>query len=133
MESTISVRRAWLIVADAGGTGRALADQLRAHGEPCVLAETGEDFARLDDEHWRLDPANSEHLDRVFGRFRECGGVLHCGALDDAGLPADGEALEAGIARGTLVALKLVQAVSRRAFRYTTSRHCNPRCAADRA
>jgi acyl transferase domain-containing protein/acyl carrier protein len=112
-------RRVWLIVADAGGTALALADQLRARGEPCVLVEPDQDFARLDDGHWRLDPANSEHLDRVFGRFRECRGVVHCGALDDAALPADGETLEAGIARGTLVALKLVQAVLRQAFRDT--------------
>jgi NAD(P)-dependent dehydrogenase (short-subunit alcohol dehydrogenase family) len=109
---------AWLVVLDARGTGAAVAECLRARGEACVEALLGASYERLTDRRWRVDATKPAELDRLveeaFGKQRVCSGVVHCASLDTA--PWDettGETLAADLRRGSLVAMRLAQALLR--------------------
>src|SRR6267154_4946127 len=56
----------WLIFADGGGVGEALASLLRAQGETSILVSRGESYERTDSEHFRIHPQRSEHLRALF-------------------------------------------------------------------
>lgn len=47
----------WLIFADGGGVGAALADELARQGELCTLVYAGDSLARLGDSSWRVNPS----------------------------------------------------------------------------
>ena len=52
----------WLIFADGGGVGEALAALLRAQGETSILVSRGESYERTDGEHFRIHPERPEDL-----------------------------------------------------------------------
>jgi acyl transferase domain-containing protein len=84
---------AWLILADPGGTGEALASRLEGRGRPCQIAfvDGGQTVtapeAQFGDGPWRLDPASRETYQQLLGatgtRFgRRRLGIVHLWSLD---------------------------------------------------
>ena len=55
----------WLVLADTGGAGEALADLVRQRGGRAVVADGGAEFARLADDRYSIDPLCREDMDRL--------------------------------------------------------------------
>lgn len=71
----------WIVLADRQGHWRHPVTALEESGSRCVIAEVGTAFTRLREGRYTLDPADADHLVRL---FRETGpaSVLHCLGLD---------------------------------------------------
>ena len=77
--STLEAPGCWLILADQGGVGAALAQQLAACGQACRLIYAGACSDLVDGRSWSVDPADQDELS------------LTCrAALDTAQLPLQG-------------------------------------------
>jgi myxalamid-type polyketide synthase MxaC len=76
----------WLILADKGGTGLALANKLAAAGATPVLAFAGEDWSTSGDGRYTLSPSRPEHFSQLFAALKASGesprGVVHLWGLD---------------------------------------------------
>jgi NAD(P)-dependent dehydrogenase (short-subunit alcohol dehydrogenase family)/acyl carrier protein len=76
----------WLIFADNGGVGAALAARMKAVGESSVLVTRGASYNRIDHNHFRLDPALSEDYRQLFEATLVtppgCRGIIHLWSLD---------------------------------------------------
>lgn len=117
----------WIILSDAGGVGRGLAERLRARGEPCILARPLEDGSTNGDPAGGADPSdpaadvvNVDPADpaafralvrSATGGGRRLRGVVHLWALDDEGTAGTAADLDAAQLRVTGGALHLVQAL----------------------
>jgi acyl transferase domain-containing protein/SAM-dependent methyltransferase/aryl carrier-like protein/dienelactone hydrolase len=77
----------WLILADSGGVGRALATSLERLGQRFVLVRSGTVYRRLAAEEFEIDPTRPEEFERLLAEdlgterpgFR---GVVHLWGLD---------------------------------------------------
>ena len=75
----------WLVLADRSGSGRELAARLESAGAVCTIAAPGEDYERLSEREYRVDPGSAEHFSRLVGeighdkRFALCGVVMMWG------------------------------------------------------
>jgi acyl transferase domain-containing protein/acyl carrier protein len=112
----------WLIFTDDGGTGAALADQLRAGGEECVEVVAGRRFEGREPWRYTINPSKLEDFQRLFRETLQgnvaCLGVVHLWSLDAAPWEqTTSETLLADLRRGTMSALRLVQAIVRQGFR----------------
>ncbi len=113
----ISEPGSWLIFADAGGLGDALARTLAARGQRCFMVFPCKTFERLKEGHWRIDPANPEDIHRLLRDTLEeaelpCHGVVHLWSLD--AIPTEGitlPTLESAQVTQCGSALHLVQAM----------------------
>ncbi|MBW4457032.1 MAG: SDR family NAD(P)-dependent oxidoreductase [Nostoc indistinguendum CM1-VF10] len=56
----------WLILADRGGMGQALAELLQSQGQTCLLVYPGDGYKSLETGIWSLNPANLEDFERLF-------------------------------------------------------------------
>ena len=79
----------WLIFADQGGVGTALAKLLEERGERCVLVFAGDGYESSENGYLRINPAHSEDVQRLFSEVLEtnrqsCRGVVHLWSLDAA-------------------------------------------------
>jgi acyl transferase domain-containing protein len=107
----------WLLFADDSGVARGLGDLLRERGANALCVAPGQQYERLDEAHWRLDPAEPDHFRRLLADVTaEAGaprGVVHLWSLDAALNDASGLA---GLAfaqdRAARSALHLAQAVA---------------------
>nr|QVV57687.1 polyketide synthase [Myxococcales bacterium] len=113
---------AWLILADRGGAGEALAARLRERGEACVQVTRGQRYERVDADLYRLDPASSDDhrrlLEEAFGKGRRCRGVVHMFGLDAAPWgEATAEAILTEQRSGVAAASYLVRALLRQGWR----------------
>ncbi|HIK04816.1 MAG TPA: SDR family NAD(P)-dependent oxidoreductase [Trichormus sp. M33_DOE_039] len=76
----------WLVLADAQGLGEKLATQLRAKGDICTLAFSGEEYKLLDGQTLMLNPMQPEHFQQLCTRISHSEtalfGVVHCWSLD---------------------------------------------------
>jgi acyl transferase domain-containing protein/NADPH:quinone reductase-like Zn-dependent oxidoreductase len=86
--------RDWLIFADAGGVGAALAETLAAQGDRATLVRPG--AFHVDAATAQIDPASAADYRRLVGELRAAGrmpqGVVHAWSLDSAADAADGGA-----------------------------------------
>lgn len=57
---------AWLIFADEGGFGEAVANLLRDQGEKCILVFTGPEFQKSNKGNWYIQPSNAADFARLF-------------------------------------------------------------------
>ena len=57
--------RRWLVLAEEGGAGRALAAEIASRGEPCLLALTGTAFVRMADGVFRVNPCCTADLEKL--------------------------------------------------------------------
>ena len=99
----------WIVLADAGGVGEAVARRLRAAGDRPVLVRPGDAFAAAEDgAPWRARPGSAEDfaavLDGVPADGPPCRRVLHLWSLDAPDLAAprvSEDASDGGTADGT--------------------------------
>ena len=64
----------WLIFADLGGVGQALAELLERQGERCVLVSQGEAYEIVETGHCRIDHTNPLHFQQLFDEVRRTSG-----------------------------------------------------------
>lgn len=78
---------AWLILADDGGIGRALAEQLRDQAAHCTLVFAGDGYSQLAADEYVVDPAAPSDVQRLIEAWHgnqhaaRCG-VVHLWSLD---------------------------------------------------
>jgi myxalamid-type polyketide synthase MxaE and MxaD len=109
----------WLIFADSGGVGEALASLLKERGERCVLISPSEVYQCLDGEGFRIRPERPEDirelLEKALGADQPVlRGVVHLWSLD--ALPPEEttvDSLEIAQTLGCVSVLHLVQALAR--------------------
>jgi amino acid adenylation domain-containing protein len=112
----------WIIFADRGGAGRALAKLLEARGDTCALVFAGNNAPLSEKEALFLEPADAEGVCALFRRESEKlskpgSGVIHLWSLDS--LPFDETSTDSLRAAGTSCCgsvLHLVQALSNAGF-----------------
>ncbi|GAC1348687.1 MAG: hypothetical protein NVSMB27_17520 [Ktedonobacteraceae bacterium] len=80
----------WLIFADSGGIGQALAQCLRKRRETCFIVSPGEEFKRSEPGHFWIDPASAADLRRLLQATLGpdnpiCRGIVHLWSLEAAG------------------------------------------------
>ncbi|MDV9178005.1 type I polyketide synthase, partial [Streptomyces sp. W16] len=89
----------WLLFADSGGTGDALADALRERGVTPVLVRRGGAFARTAPDSFTVDPAHSDDYEKLFAALAMDGAaperVVHLWSLDIAPDENAGDGLDA--------------------------------------
>ncbi|MCK8516803.1 SDR family NAD(P)-dependent oxidoreductase [Methylonatrum kenyense] len=79
--------RHWLVFADTGGVGHALAEELRARGHRVLLCHAGSAFRQRNDMAVELDPERAEHYQRLLSEHladhsKALDGVVHLWSLD---------------------------------------------------
>jgi microcystin synthetase protein McyG len=109
----------WLILGDAGGAGRRLAEHAEALGHPCVLATPGRQFGLVRPGEYTVDPLDPASLDAMLiaceqENGRKPLGVVHLLGLDaPKGLEDWRTELDTEVGRGCRTALLLTQAMIR--------------------
>jgi myxalamid-type polyketide synthase MxaE and MxaD len=112
---------AFLIFADNGGVGEALAKLLAARGEESVLCAPGDAYERVDRRRFHIRPGVADDMMRLLAEAFEdsgppCRGVIHLYSLD---APAEGitpASLVAAQGRACASVFRLIQAVVRRGW-----------------
>ena len=59
----------WLIAADRGGVGTALAERLGQQGQTCVLVDSGAAQVRLEAGHYQVAGGEAAAWERLLARF----------------------------------------------------------------
>jgi len=121
---TVAPRRAgegekgrWLILNDQTGFALKLAEQMQAQGEHIIFVSPAEAFARLEREHYAVNPANSADFKRLLHEAfvapqLPCHGVIDLWPSEDAPTGENSfELLHAAQMRGARSVLALVQAM----------------------
>ncbi|NEQ83973.1 MAG: SDR family NAD(P)-dependent oxidoreductase [Moorea sp. SIO2I5] len=77
----------WLIFADYGGVGQALAENLRSHGHRCCLIYPGEVYQSLPGGIGTINAADPNHFQQLFqetlgNNSLPCHGVIHLWSLE---------------------------------------------------
>ena len=77
----------WLVLADRSGMAASLAEQLRLHGDRCVLVSAGDGYRQVAENRFEAAPLQRADFERVlevaFGEGTPpCRGVLHMWNLD---------------------------------------------------
>ena len=76
----------WLLFADRQGIAQQLAVKLDTHSQICTLVFVGEEYEQLDDQQFKINPANPEHyqklLQAIDSKTLPLYGVVHCWSLD---------------------------------------------------
>ncbi|MDI1431901.1 SDR family NAD(P)-dependent oxidoreductase [Polyangium sorediatum] len=113
---------AWLVIADAGGRGEAIAQLLRQRGDACVEVARGPGRERLGPSEYRIDVTDPDALRwmlaEAFGGQRACRGVVCMQALDAAPWKdTSADSLGADLRGGLLGTLRVTQAILRHGFR----------------
>jgi polyketide synthase 12/epothilone polyketide synthase D len=106
----------WLLLADHGGTGAALAELLRARGHRCVVVLAAPPGAHRQADSQPVDPRDPEAWRRILkaelAESEPCAGVVHLWSLDATAVAETTEqTLAADQDLGCLSALHLVQAL----------------------
>jgi myxalamid-type polyketide synthase MxaE and MxaD len=111
-------RGRWLLLADGGGLGEALATQLTAAGQEALIAHVGSGFSARGSRSFAVRPGVAddmrELLDRVLEGDTPLLGVVHLWNLDAPRSIESAEALEAAQVAGCFSVVQLVQDLVRR-------------------
>lgn len=92
----IDARGTWLLFADKSGIAAQIASRISAAGGHCLLVEPGEQFARLRDDVWTVDPREANHFARLLAEtgWATAGqrrAILHCWPVDTSTFDSDSE------------------------------------------
>ncbi|WP_133513131.1 type I polyketide synthase [Candidatus Thiosymbion oneisti] len=82
----------WLIFADRGGQGQALAERLEESGDSCALVYAGKEYGNEEPNVWHVnptEPGDFEHLfdDVLQGEMPPLRGIVHLWGLDAPDAP----------------------------------------------
>jgi acyl transferase domain-containing protein/acyl carrier protein len=85
--SAPAIRGGWLIFADRGGIGEALAALVNAQGDRSILVTRGDSYERTDGEHYRVRSEHQEDIRRLLEAVLApdqpiCRAVVHLWSLD---------------------------------------------------
>jgi phthiocerol/phenolphthiocerol synthesis type-I polyketide synthase C len=109
--SAVPADGGWLVLADRGGIGEALAQRIRPSGGRCVLAVRGDALERRDSDDFVVAPDGITALiDQAFGEGESPSGVIHLWGLD-APEPGEDGWLERSIDAGCDSLMTVVQAL----------------------
>ena len=78
----------WLVLADQGGVGRALAAALEHAGSRCCLVEAGSVWQQVDERRWQIPPSDHTAFERLLREIVDrigtpLVGVVHLWSFDD--------------------------------------------------
>ena len=80
------INELYLVIADHKGTGRAVAERLREEKRSCLVAEVGDEFARLDEWNFEFQPESHEDIAKLIEAVGELPltfrGIVHCLSVD---------------------------------------------------
>ncbi|QQR41971.1 SDR family NAD(P)-dependent oxidoreductase [Myxococcus xanthus] len=111
----------WLVFADARGVGQSLARGLAEHAEVSVVVEAGASYARLSEDHYRVNPSRLEDFQALlrdaFSEQSPCKGMVHLYGLDVASSVAEPEAFEQAMTLSGTSVVSLLQAWAQRGWR----------------
>lgn len=105
----------WMVLADEGGFGLAVAGALRARGARCIEVRAGAPGGDDDTDRCSIDPRQRDGFVQLFARWRDAGvrGVIDCWPLDAPALDgATADALEASYIRTAGSVLHVTQALA---------------------
>ncbi|HEX8052741.1 MAG TPA: SDR family NAD(P)-dependent oxidoreductase [Thermoleophilaceae bacterium] len=109
--SAVPADGGWLVLADRGGIGQALAERIRPSGGRCVLAFRGEALERLESDDFVVAPDGvTTVIDQAFGEGESPSGVIHLWGLD-APEPGEDDWLEGSLGAGCDSLMNVVQAL----------------------
>ncbi|MDD5033390.1 MAG: beta-ketoacyl synthase N-terminal-like domain-containing protein [Methylococcaceae bacterium] len=83
--------RVWLLFADTSGLAAALAEQLLCRGERAIRVETGADYARIDEDSFRIHPDHADDYGQVMREAGTVQGIVYLWSLNQ------GDAADAGL------------------------------------
>lgn len=109
----------WLIFADRGGVGQALAHLLEERGQSCLLVYTGDAYQVKEPGTWSVNPTSPEDFERLFQEAVSTiklplRGVVHLWSEDAQLAPLTIPSLDATQVLGCGSTLHLVQALADR-------------------
>ncbi|MCC6179260.1 MAG: SDR family oxidoreductase, partial [Chloroflexi bacterium] len=107
----------WLIFCDEGGTGRRLAERLRAAGRHVVCVTAGSSFTTTENGEYGLDPSQRQGYSDLLQALRASGGlperIVHLWSVSSGGDdPEDGAPNRMALERGFYSFLFLGQALA---------------------
>ena len=87
----------WLLLADSTGVAERLAASLVGRGQRCVLFRAGEEFVRVGDDEYRMQPSRAEDFQCAVAEVcgpdaPPCRGLVHLWSLDSTFAGAPGSA-----------------------------------------
>lgn len=109
----------WLIFADRGGIGSALATLLEERGETCFIVFPGEAYDTSEGRDWQINPVQPEDFERLLKEIRSteklpCRGVVHLWSLESTPVEEiTGDFLQNAQSLSCGSVLHLVQALAR--------------------
>ncbi|MCV3213045.1 acyltransferase domain-containing protein [Plectonema radiosum NIES-515] len=74
--------RNWLILADFGGLSEQLAQRLRLQGDFCYLVFCNQAYEQINEQTFKLNPANLKEFQQLLEYTPDLYGVVHCWSLD---------------------------------------------------
>ncbi|BAZ49185.1 beta-ketoacyl synthase [Nostoc sp. NIES-4103] len=111
----------WLLLADELGIAQQLAAKLHSHSQVCTLVFAGEEYEQIDQQQFKINPANPEHYQKLLQAINSdvlpLDGVVHCWSLDTvkaAQLTTDDLAAASLLGCGST--LHLIQALTKADF-----------------
>ncbi len=111
----------WLIMADSGGVGEAIAAKLESNGCPCSLVYAGDSYARQNDQKFiiRADSGDDmrQLMDAMDAAAKGLRGVIHLWSLDHpSSAETTTESLREAQKTGCISAMNLGQALAIQEF-----------------
>jgi acyl transferase domain-containing protein len=110
----------WLIFADSGGFGQALARAFEDRAATCTLVIPGDTYRVIEAGRWyQINPQQDTHFQRLLDEmsdaaFPACRGIVHCWSLNASAQAAPSVAtLDAAQELGSLSVMRLTQALAR--------------------
>jgi len=70
-ETLMSQPKCWLVLIDACGVGSQLVEQLDRANQNIIIVQVGEQFSKLSEREYSINPANKENYDRLFKTLRD--------------------------------------------------------------
>ncbi len=107
----------WLILADIGGVGKTLVEELQKQGNSCILVYPGESYQSKGDSTWVINPSSTADFERLLNEIKatsqsQLQGVIHLWNLDTATSELTVRELENSQVLGCGSVLSLAQALT---------------------
>ena len=107
-------KECWLIFADDGGFASSISKRLDEQGADVFTVRRGEEFERVDERSFIVNPERSEHYDAVLATLGVPQSIVHCWSITpDTTAPSTAESFRDAQAKGYYSLLFLTHALER--------------------